>query len=261
MPMTFTFQNGDDGGEGDSDGAVAPFHHGGHGNVAQFNVQHQVIIHSNGMRMQVIRFVQIGKQQPIDLREHLAAINANGLFGDHHNDNDHHGENHEAVIKDENDSQKESMFHKVISDFIGNDDHDDEDDEEDDGGGLGNESDGEAAYGGKESNSPEMADNKLDRKNVNQQETGEINSDGFYDRLEQEKNRHHSHGGHHHGGLRRTDGTKPTEVTTKSYTRVTRIEMKIDEDDIEEDDGTPPSSIFRKLAPSRDRYTLLRDEL
>ena len=192
-------------------------------NMLEFNVQQQMIIHSNGMRMQVIRFVQLGRQQPVDLREHLNSLNLGALLGEGNPGDDEGNQGDDNVIHVDHGNQ-----------------------------------------GNKNADQAEI-DGNLDNKDSVVTVTDEGVPDFNAEDITEEDLESLDPDGVRKVGVRTdndSDDSDTTVTSTIAYTKESLVQMKFVDNKMEEDKKLPPNSMFRKLAPSKDRYTILnKDEL
>ncbi len=250
--------------DGNEDGAIATVTEDtpAPNNMLQFDVHQQVIMHGDGVKVQVVRFVQLGRQQPVDLREHLVEMGGDTL---------------EDVALKALDAARGSNASDgddtaAVTDGEGND----EDENKDPGDPESPSPDLVNVHGhrgteetitkqrkrAEKENNPDgepddMAKTLPAPPGMKQVKPGVFEAKGPVgtDDWQQEWNKHRMekhHQLHHHR----------QDTTTKTLVKVTQVKMKLlNEEEDERDHEKPPESMFAKLAPSRDRYTLLRDEL
>lgn len=209
--------------------AVATVPHGDahDDNMIQLNVQQQVIMHSDGTRVQIVRLVQLGQPQPVDphdFQKHMLALEgevpdvlnnvvggAEGIQGD-------------APLED-----LEQKFGEMIGKVV-----------------------------------LSQQDSNL-RDALNQ---GQGSPEGHQGPGAKQDHSDHRHvdAGRHQDLLqqqRQQEQQQQPNSQNTVFDKVSEIKVKslIDSSNHINDKTNPPESIFRKLAPSRDRYTLLKEEL
>ena len=220
---------GGDGGNSDKSNTAVGGHAGhNHGkNVVHFNVQQQLIVNSDGSRVQVVKLIQLGKPEGMDLRSglKLAAESAQDVIPPLE-------QILEEAEKDTENKKVDVEASKELTEEKGRDDDDSDvvmpDVELD---------------GGSDSDKVVIPDIEKDNKK-------DPSGDDHRHEVPWEREHVHSDG----------KGTTPVVYSrTKKIKLRSAVNAKRDEKVTVK---TPPESMFSKLAPSNSRYSIVnRDEL
>ncbi len=265
--MTFTFQEGG-GDKNDNKNAVAEVKlqkHGDHvhGHV---NVQQQVIMSNDGVHVQIVRVVQVGPQQPINIKDQMneieKVIKETGEAGGDDKDENKEGgdeEKNDGEVKKDEEKEEDKKEDKEAADQF-------ERDINPRGKVLqkAEEKEENTEDEGQKKTASEEEEEEVELKDDKYLENGEGKVD---DKLQEDESLIEKIDKEQDNKDKDSDNIEDlNKDNNEDYDIVHSKTKKIKIEDLgipnQATQKNPPQSIFRNLGPSRHRYTILdKDEL
>lgn len=184
-------------------------------------IQQQIVIHGDGMRLQVVRIVHMGGQP--------GQINLRDIINDPSNQIDMEQKDDSNKPKDDGEKPKDDFEEKLKAEFGARFEADPDNPDK-------NETDDEDT---ETKTQPPIVTVKDDKE-----------------KLQELRDEHAGH------KIDKNEDNKDTDNDETTTTKTTIIYKTIKQDKLDSNTSrSPPQSIFHRLRPSKQRYTILKDEL